>query len=488
MKENQISLKKNFVMNAILTMSQFIFPLITFFYVSRVLGPVGTGKVAFATSVISYFAMFAQMGIPVYGIRACAKVRDDKLTLSRTVQELMIINAVMSVIIYIALFAAIALVPQMRAEKTLFVIVSLTIAFNVIGMEWLYKGLEQYTYITIRSIVFKLIALAAIFPLVRAKEDYVIYGALTIFAASASNIMNLIHAHKLITLRPVGGYHFRPHLKAVLIFFAEAGATEIYTNLDIAMLGFMKTDTDVGYYNAAVRVKTILVSIVTSLGAVLLPRASYYVEHGKMDEFRRITGKALNFVWLIAAPLMVYFILFAKQGIFFISGTAYGGSVLPMQIIMPTLLFIGLSNILGIQILVPLGKEKIVLYSEIVGAVVDLVINWLLIPKMAAAGAAIGTVVAELAVLLVQFAVLRKEAVPAFRKIRYWAIALSIAAASAASVWTPKLGFGSFITLVISALLFFVVYTVVLLCLREPLMKEICLLTARKLKLVRGKP
>lgn len=119
-------------------------------------------------------------------------------------------------------------------------------------------------------------------------------------------------------------------------------ATTIYTHLDTVMLGFMTTDADVGYYNAAVKIKTILVSIVTSLGVVLLPRASYYIEHKMIDEFYRIAHKAINFVFLIALPMMLYFMIFAKEGIFFLSGSAYEKSILPMQVIMPTLLFIGL--------------------------------------------------------------------------------------------------------------------------------------------------
>jgi O-antigen/teichoic acid export membrane protein len=122
------------------------------------------------------------------------------------------------------------------------------------------------------------------------------------------------------------------------------------------MLGFICTNTDVGYYNAAVKIKTILVSIVTSLGVVLLPRASYYVEHDMLNEFYRITRKAINFVFLVAAPLMIYFILFSQEGIYFLSGSAYTGSIIPMQIIMPTLLLIGLTNIMGIQMLIPLRK------------------------------------------------------------------------------------------------------------------------------------
>ena len=369
------SLKLNFIMNALLTMSSFIFPLITFPYVSRILLPVGTGKVSFTTSVVSYFALFARLGIPTYGIRACAKVRDDKEALSKTVQELFIINMVMSVMAYLALFVAIAFVPRLQQEKMLLMIVSLTILFNAIGMEWLYKALEQYSYITIRSIVFKFIALLAMFAFIHNQKDYVIYGGISILASSASNVFNFLHAHRYVSVRPVGGYDFKKHLRAVVIFFAMSCATTIYTNLDTVMIGFIATDTDVGYYNAAVKIKTILVSIVTSLGVVLLPRASYYVENGRMEEFYRITKKAIHFVFLVATPMMVYFMLFAKEGICFLSGSAYIGSIVPMQIIMPTLLLIGLTNIMGIQMLVPLGREKVVLLSEIAGVIVDCVLN-----------------------------------------------------------------------------------------------------------------
>lgn len=392
------SIKINFVMNSILTMSSFIFPLITFPYVSRILLPSGIGKVSLATSVITYFTMFAQLGIPTYGIRACAKVRDNRKELTKVSQELLIISIIMSAISYMILFILLFSVSKFRCEKELYVILSFTILLTAIGMEWLYKALEQYTYITMRSVIFKFIALIAMFFLVHKQTDYVVYGGITIFAASASNILNLFNAYKYINLKPVGNYNFKRHIKPVLIFFAMSCATTIYTNLDTVMLGFMTTDADVGYYNAAVKIKVILVSVVTSLGTVLLPRASYYIQMGELKEFRRITRKALNFVFLMAMPLMLYFIYFAKEGIFFLSGDNYVGAIIPMQVIMPTLLLIGITNILGIQILVPTGREKIVLYSEIVGAIVDVIINALLIPVYASTGAAIGTLIAEFAV------------------------------------------------------------------------------------------
>lgn len=471
--KKQKSLKLNFLMNAMLTMSSFIFPLITFPYVSRVLLPEGTGKVTFATSVITYFAMIAQLGIPTYGIRACAKVRDDKEELSKTVHEIFLINLLMTIVAYILVGISIATVPRFQQDKTLFLIISLTIIFNTIGMEWLYKALEQYTYITIRSIIFKFVALLAMFALVHEKQDYVIYGGITILAASASNIFNFINVHKFITLKPFKHYDLKKHWKAIAIFFAMSCATTVYTNLDSVMLGFMKTDTDVGYYNAAVKIKTILVSIVTSLGVVLLPRASYYIEHDLKDEFYRITKKAIEFVTLIAFPMTLYFIFFAREGIFFLSGDAYEGSILPMQIIMPTLIFIGYTNIMGIQMLVPLGREKVVLYSEIAGAVVDLILNYMLIPKMGAAGAAIGTLAAEAAVWIVQLYALKTEVVQAYRRIPYTKIIGALSVGTVITYWVKRIDFGNFITLLISSMLFFGGYGLILIMTKEPLVVEI---------------
>lgn len=471
--EKQKSIKKNFVMNALLTMSSFIFPLITFPYVSRVLLPSGTGKVSFATSLISYFTMFSQLGIPTYGIRACAKVRDNKEKLTRTAQELLTINLLMAAISYVGLFIALTFVERLQEDKVLYLVVSVSILLNAIGMEWLYKALEQYTYITIRSIVFKFIALVAMFLLIHSEKDYVYYGFLSIFAASASNVFNFINVHKYIEIKPIGNYNFRRHLKPVAVFFAMACATTIYTHLDTVMLGFMTSDVEVGYYNAAVKIKYILVSVVTSLGTVLLPRASYYIEHNKIDEFKKISQKALNFVFLVASPMMVYFIIFAKQGIFFLSGDNYAGSIIPMQIIMPTLLLIGITNILGIQILVPLGREKIVLYSEIAGAVVDLILNAILIPLFASAGAALGTLAAEAAVLVVQYVALKKDMSKIFKTIHYWKILLGIGLGVVASIWVINLKLGDFITLVVSALLFFGVYGILLLTTKEPLVVEL---------------
>lgn len=473
------SIKLNFIMNAILTMSGFIFPLITFPYVSRVLLPIGTGKVSFATSIIAYFAMFAQLGIPTYGIRACAKVRDDKEKLSKTVQEIFIINLIMTCLSYAVFFVALFAVPRIQVEKELFLVIGSTLFFNLIGMEWLYKALEEYTYITIRSIAFKFIGLIVMFLTVQTQEDYVFYGLITIFSTVGSNIFNFINAHKYISFKPFKQYNLKPHIKPILVFFAMAVATTIYTNLDVVMLGFMKSDVDVGYYYAAVRIKDILVSIVTSLGAVLLPRLVYYLEQGNIEEFHRISKKAIRFVAVAATPLMLYFMIFAKEGIYFLSGEAYAGSILPMQIIMPVLLFIGMSNILGIQILVPMGKENIVLYSVICGAVVDLLVNIVLIPQFGAAGAAVGTLIAELVVWMYQLLHLKDLVLVAYKELSYGKMVIALLAAALLSGWMKNLVIADsvvwncFFILLFSAVIFFGVYVVVLTITKEPFIVEI---------------
>ena len=201
-------------MNAILAMSSFLFPLITFPYVSRVLLPTGTGRVSFAISFVSYFSMFAQLGIPTYGIRICAKLRDNRKELSKTVHELLFINVVMSGISYVMLAAALILVPRLQEDRLLYLIVSCTIMLSAIGMEWLYKALEQYGYITVRSILFKLVALAAMFLFIHRQSDYIVYAGITIFASSASNILNFINVHRFVDVKFIGSYNVRRHISA----------------------------------------------------------------------------------------------------------------------------------------------------------------------------------------------------------------------------------------------------------------------------------
>lgn len=395
-------------MNFILTASNFVFPLVTFPYVSRVLGTSGNGKIAFITSVASYFSMIASLGIPTYGIRACATVRDDKEKLSKTVHELLLIHSIMTIVSLILFFASYILMGRLQREPELMFVNGISLLLNVLGANWLYSALEQYQYITFRSLAFKVISILLMFALVHKRQDYVIYGAISVFAVAGSNILNFINLRKFVSFKNYKSYNLKQHMKPILVFFAQTVAITVYTNLDTVMLGFMKTDAEVGLYSAAIRVKNILSTLVTSLGAVLLPRLSYYTANGHNEEFKRLIHKAMEIVFVMGATLTFYFMIMARDCIVFLSGNEFLGATLAMQIIIPTILFIGLSNITGLQVLTPLNKEKYVLISVVAGAVIDFAWNLLLIPRMGAAGAAIGTLLAEIAVLLVQWYAIRK--------------------------------------------------------------------------------
>ena len=468
------SVKYNFIMNAILTVAGIIFPLITFPYISRVLLVEGSGKVAFATSVVTYFTMFASLGIPTYGVRACAIVRDNKEKLSKTVQELLIISGGTTLLTYIVFGISLFVIPEFAQERTLLLIVGLGIGLNTIGVQWLYNALEQYSYITTCSILFKVIGMILMFLLVKESSDYQIYGGVYVIASFGSYVLNFICLRKFVTFQKTGTYQFKQHLKHIMVFFAMSAGASIYLNLDVVMLRFLQSNEAVGYYNAGIKVKTVLVTCVTSLGTVLLPRLSYYIETADKKAFQLMVGKAFRFVFVAASAVTVYFSIFARESILLLSGEAFLPAVGPMMILMPTVLLIGLSNVTGIQILTPNGREREVMYSIWGGAILDFVLNLIVIPKFSANGAALSTFLAEGMVLMLQCWFLRDVLWSYIRQVQCWKIVIALAVASVMTIpvkiWIDS---GVFVTLLVSAIVFFGGYAVVLLFLKEPFVSEI---------------
>ena len=456
-------------MNFILTVSNFLFPLIIFPYVSRVLLPEGTGKVAFALSIVSYFTLFASFGVETYGIRAIAQVRDDKDRLSKTMHELLFINIISMVIVYIALVIAISVVPKFAMEKELFWVTSLFVLFTIIGIEWLYKGLEKYQYITIRTIVFKIASLFLVFLFVKEKSDYIIFAFISIFAIVGSGVLNLINSRKLINYTLYSEYEFKKHLKPMFVLFLTSMAIAIYTSLDEGLLGLLSSPEQVGYYNAAVRVKGILFTLITSLGVVLLPRLSYYVENHMETEFHEALAKSTNFIIVIAASVVIFFTLFAKETILILAGENYVASIIPLQIVVWALILSAITNILGIQILLPLKKDKQLLFSVLCAATVDVIANFLLVPKLAAVGTALSVIAAELSVLIVQIIILRQYIKILFSGLQLHKIiiALLIAIACALFVREIVVNTSTLIIFLCSSSVFFLAYFIILLLLKE---------------------
>lgn len=396
------SIKKNFIFNLVRNISMILFPMITFPYLSRVLEPEGIGKINFANSIIQYFIMIASLGIPLYGTREIAKVRDKRNELNQTVNELLQINLLSTLIAYTLFIILYNFVPRINKESLLFLVTSFNIIFTTIGIEWFYQGIEKYEFITKRVLIVRIISIILMFLLVKTKEDYIVSAIISVLGNVGANIFNFIYAKKYIKYKLFKKYNLKKHIKPILIIFGMSVAISIYINLDSVMLGFLKGDEAVGYYTASIKLNKMVLSIITSLGVVLIPRLSYYIAEGLEREYKTIVKKAFNFIVFISLPSMLGLIILSKNIIILFSGENFYPAITTMKIITPIIFFISLTNFIGIQILYPLNKEKIVFYSVIIGAITNFSLNLLLIPKYSQNGAAISTVIAEFSVLVVQ--------------------------------------------------------------------------------------
>ena len=276
-------------------------------------------------------------------------------------------------------------------------------------MEWFYQAIEQYDYITIRNISLKIISVCLMFLLVHKPDHYIIYAGINVVGTVGSNILNFIRIRKYVDIRFIDGVNIKKHLRPILVFFLFTVSATIYTSLDSVMLGFLANDKEVGLYAASIKMRNILYHLVTAIGTVLLPRASYLIQNKEMGKYRQIIGSSLQFIALMSVPLTIYSILQAKGIILFLAGDDYSLAVTSMMIVTPTVFLAGISNITGIQVLIPLGFEKYTVASTFGGAITDLVLNSIFIPMYGAAGAAFGTLIAEVVVLILQLYFLKKN-------------------------------------------------------------------------------
>lgn len=404
------SIKKNYLLNLTNTISSMLFPLITFPYAARIIMADGIGQINFFSSIISYISLFTCLGIPMYAIRETARVRDDRKELTKTTTEILLLHAGLTLLGYIAVFVIAYAVPKVAADAPLFLLLSISIFFTAIGCEWFYQGVEDFKYITIRALVVKSLCTGLLFLLVHSKDDLFLYAIYTIVGSVGSNIFNFFRLRNYIKLRLIRFRELQPmrHLKPALHIFVLNLIISIYVNLDTVMLGFLQDATSVGYYTGATRLTKMLMGIVSSLGTVMVPRLSNLIQNDQMEEFRRLSQKAVDFVFAFSLPLFVGLAITAPLLIRLFCGPSYEPAIPTLQIISPILLFIALSNVLGIQILYPQGKENIVIRCTLVGAIVNFSLNCLLIPRYANDGAAIATCVAEFMVTFVMIIIGRR--------------------------------------------------------------------------------
>lgn len=398
---NKKSITKNYIINLFRTLMTIIFPIITFPYASRVLGADGIGKVNFANSIISYFLLLSSLGISTYAIKEGVKYRNDTKKFSKFCTEILLINIISTTISYILLLITIILFQNVfETYNLLILIVSISIMTTTLNIEWFYNIIEDYTYITLRSVFFQLISLIALFVFVKSKNDYYIYALITVLSSTGSCIFNLIHSKKYITLFKRDSYNLTKHLKPILIIFGTSIAATIYLNIDTTMIGLLKNDREVGLYTSAIKINKMICTLISSICTVILPRLSYYIFNKQNDEFVKLCNRAANLILIISIPAAFGLYVLSPQIIELFSGNEFQGAQIISKILAPNLIFSTLNGFISYQIFLPMNKENYALYATISGALIDCVFNYIFIPQFGALGAASATLFAEFIVFI----------------------------------------------------------------------------------------
>lgn len=395
------SLGINAVLNGFRTILNMIFPLITFPYVSRVLQVENLGKYNFASSINSYFLLIAGLGISTYAIREGAKFRDEKKEFSQFASEIFSINIISTVIAYLLLFLCIAIVPKFQSYTIVILVFSIEIAFTTLGTEWVFSIFEEYTYITIRSIFFKIISIVLLFILVREPDDYIIYAGITVFSNAGSNILNFFRARKYCNLRLTLKCNWKDHLKPILVIFGSLAATSIYVNSDTTMLGLMTTDYEVGIYSVASKIYRIVKQMLSAVLIVSIPRLALLMGQQRYTEYRRTLTQIFNVLTILLLPAVTGLILLSREVVLIIASPEYIQATTSLQLLSIALIFCIFGWIFNQCVLIPAKKEMIVLKATIISAIANIFLNFILIPIWKENAAAFSTIVAEAIMMVV---------------------------------------------------------------------------------------
>ncbi|NHL83538.1 flippase [Lactobacillus helveticus] len=397
------SLGINAFLNSLRSILNILFPIITFPYVSRVLQVKGIGIYNFSNSIVSYFSLIAALGISTYAVREGAKIRDNIHEISQFASEIFTINIFSTLISYILLFLCLFAFSKLHNYAACILIFSLQIFFTTIGTEWIYQIYEDYGYITLRSIIFQILSLVLLFIFVRGPQDYLKYAVITIFSAVGANIFNFIHARQFCRIRVVWHFNWRVHLTPILIIFGVNIANMIYVNSDITLLGLMKSNYIVGLYSVSSKIYQIVKTLIAALLMVTIPRLAMLFGKNRLKEYKSILFSLTNTLVLIALPASVGLVMLSKEIVLLISGKEYLRATNSLAILSLAYIFSILAWILTDCVLIPSKREKYVLRSMGSSAILNVLLNIILIPPMNEDAAALSTVLAEMCMFIVNY-------------------------------------------------------------------------------------
>lgn len=394
-----MSLKQNFIYSSILTVSKYLFPLIVYPYVSRTLGLSNIGIINFVDNLINYFVYISMMGIATVGVREIAAVRNDKQRLSKTFVSLLSLTVIATLVAIVLLFIAMYTVPTLQPYRDLLYVGIVKLVFNLFIMEWFFMGMEDFRFITNRSILVKCLYVMCVFLFVRDASDYKVYYCISVSMIIVNALINFIYIRRFVSY-PFRAIDMRPFYKAFLIMGAYILLTNVYTYLNPVWLGFVTNTDEVGYFTTATKLHYIIMAVLLSFANILFPRVSNLLAEGKDNEFWEKITAAFDAIFLFAFPTICFMLVAGPELLHIVVGNGFEGSYLPLRIISPLALVIGIEQILVIQILMATHQDNIVLRNSFIGAVVALIFNILLTANMGAVGSAVVWVIAECAIML----------------------------------------------------------------------------------------
>lgn len=393
------SIKKNFVYSSILTVSNYIFPLLTYPYISRVLGVSNIGVCNFIDSIINYFILFSMLGMSVVGIREIASTKENHNKLNKTFSELFVFSGITTIFATILLILAMFIIPSLQQYKLLLSISIIKLIGNFFLIEWFYKGIEDFKYITNRTIIVKIVYVLSVFCFVRKSEDVDIYILLTSMMVGVNAIFNCIYARKKVRL-VFNNLDLKHIIKPNFVLGFQFFLTSMYTSVNVIFLGFVANTTEVGYYATATKLYSVVIALYQAYTGVLLPRMSALHSNNETTEFKSLISKSISILLIFLIPIVIYSMVYCPQIIELISGRGYEGAIIPSIIIFPLLFVIGYDQIMMIQVLMPYRLDKALLICSIVGAVVGIICNLIFVPSLYSIGSAITWLCSELAVVI----------------------------------------------------------------------------------------
>lgn len=401
------SLKKNFGYNLILTFCNYLFPLLTYPYVSRVLGVDKIGICNFVDGIINYFVLFSALGIGSYGVREIAKCRDDYARRSFVFSNLITLNIIGTLVAVLILIASTLYVPSLSVYRDYLWIGVFKLLFNVFLIEWFFQGLQEFRYITIRSVIVRLFYVIGIFCFVRQEEDVIIYYALMVLTTIISAILNWSYSRRFRQLS-FRNLNLKLFITPVLIFGYYRILTSMYTSFNLVFLGFTSGDTEVGYFATATKLYTIIMAVLTALTTVMVPKVSELLAQKDMQRLQDLANKTFSLLTAISFPIIIFCFFFAKEIIYILSGSGYEGAIVPFRIVIFLLLIIGMEQIVIQQFLMASTSNKSIFIVSTVGAVVGLSLNFILTPHYGAIGSAISWGISEFSVLIAGIILMKK--------------------------------------------------------------------------------